>query len=84
MKLILIALETRLKSINFRPLLFFCRVKLVLLVLLGLVAVLEREENLALRVMLGHLGLRYTHIYHIRTGKCCATCPSQSPARHLV
>lgn len=34
------------------------RVKLVLLVLLGLVAVLEREENLALRVMLGHLGLR--------------------------
>lgn len=34
------------------------RVKLVLLVLLVLVVVLEREENLVLRVMLGHLGLR--------------------------
>lgn len=34
------------------------RVKLVLLVLLVLVVVLEREENLVLRVMLGHPGLR--------------------------
>lgn len=34
------------------------RVKLVLLVLLVLVVVQEREENLVLRVMLGHLGLR--------------------------
>ncbi|XP_009077776.1 PREDICTED: uncharacterized protein LOC103806819 [Acanthisitta chloris] len=33
-------------------------VKLVLLVLLVLVVVLEREENLVLRVMLGHLDLR--------------------------
>lgn len=34
------------------------RVKLVLLVLLVLVVVLERGENLVLREMLGHLGLR--------------------------
>lgn len=44
---------------SFFPLLFFCRVKLVLLVLLVLVVVLEREENLVLRDMLGHPGLRY-------------------------
>lgn len=44
---------------SFLPLLFFCRVKLVLLVLLVLVVVLEREENLVLRDMLGHPGLRY-------------------------
>lgn len=61
MKLILIALETRLKSIHFLLLLFFHRVKLVLLVLLVLAVVLEREENLVLRVMLGHPGLRYVN-----------------------
>lgn len=55
----LIALKTRLKCIHFLLLLFFHRVKLVLLVLLVLVVVLEREENLVLRVMLGHQGLRY-------------------------
>lgn len=59
MKLIHIALETRLKCICFLLALYFCRVKLVLQVLLVLVVVLEREENLVLRVMLGHLGLRY-------------------------
>lgn len=59
MKLIPIALETRLKSIHFLLLLFFCRVKPVLLVLLVPVVVLEREENLVLRVMLDHPGLRY-------------------------
>lgn len=46
---------------------FLYRVKLVLLVLLVLVVVLEREENLVLRVMLGHLGLRYiSNTWHLR------------------
>lgn len=58
---ILIPLETRLKCIHFLCLLFFYRVKPVLLVLLVLVVVLEREENLVLRVMLGHLDLRYVN-----------------------
>lgn len=59
MTLILISMEIWLKRIHFS--LFSLRVKLVLLVLLVLVVVLEREENLVLRVMLGHLGLRYVN-----------------------
>lgn len=61
MNVILIPLETTLKCIHFLCLLFFHRVKLVLLVLLVLVVVLEREENLVLKVMLGHLDLRYVN-----------------------
>lgn len=54
----LIALEMKIPSFSHFTV-FFHRVKLVLLVLLVLVVVLERGENLVLRVMLGHLGLRY-------------------------
>lgn len=58
--LMLIAPEmTKMPYFLFLLFFFFCRVKLVLLVLLVLVVVLEREENLVLRVMLGHPGLRY-------------------------
>lgn len=65
--LMLIALEiTKMPSFSHFTV-FLCRVKLVLLVLLVLVAVLEREENLVLRVMLGPLGLRYiSNTWHLR------------------
>lgn len=57
--LMLIALEM-IKMPSFSPFTgFFGRVKLVHLVLLVLVVVLEREENLVLRVMPAHLGPRY-------------------------
>lgn len=58
----MIPLESWLKPIHFSLLLFFLRVKLVLLALLVLVAILVREENLVLRVKLGPLGLRYGNI----------------------
>lgn len=57
----LIALEM-IKMPSFSPFTdFFGRVKLVHLVLLVLVVVLEREENLVLRVMPAHLGPRYVN-----------------------
>lgn len=79
--LVMIALEiTKMPSFSHFTV-FLYRVKLVLLVLLVLVVVLEREENLVLRVMLDHLGLRYiSNTWHLRGA---VTCSSQSPSTPL-